>query len=260
MLTFLRKIRKSLIEPLHANEGTAQQAGGSSQKYLLYAIGEIVLVVIGILIALQINNWNESRKNHDRNKNNIKGLMVDLRNDSIQLSTSLIRIEKDLKIIESFRNRLTQTESNLDTLIQIARHEFSPIVSGSRLENNSTYDILVMSGEVNLFDRIIIEGINAYYSFYDEIKASDNEHWNLYLNSVQQYTEYFTHKRTLINDGPLTNAIWESTEITDLLPKFNKWAATKHLYYTQRKGRLKNLREMNAGLISLLKENYTYNE
>ncbi|MDA0350457.1 MAG: DUF6090 family protein [Verrucomicrobia bacterium] len=50
MLTFLRKIRRSLIET------------GSVQKYLLYAIGEIALVVIGILIALQINNWNEERK------------------------------------------------------------------------------------------------------------------------------------------------------------------------------------------------------
>ena len=38
------------------------KAGGSTQKYLLYAIGEVSLVVIGILIALQINNWNESRK------------------------------------------------------------------------------------------------------------------------------------------------------------------------------------------------------
>ena len=47
MLTFLRKIRKSLIE------------SGIARKYLLYAIGEIALVVIGILIALQINNWNE---------------------------------------------------------------------------------------------------------------------------------------------------------------------------------------------------------
>lgn len=49
-LSFLRKIRRSLIE------------SGSAQKYLLYAIGEITLVVIGILIALQINNWNEGTK------------------------------------------------------------------------------------------------------------------------------------------------------------------------------------------------------
>jgi len=50
MHTFLRKIRKSLIE------------SGGARKYMLYAIGEIALVVIGILIALQINNWNEWRK------------------------------------------------------------------------------------------------------------------------------------------------------------------------------------------------------
>ena len=50
MLTFLRRIRRSLIE------------SGSPRKYLLYAIGEIALVVIGILIALQINNWNEREK------------------------------------------------------------------------------------------------------------------------------------------------------------------------------------------------------
>ncbi len=50
MLTFFRRIRKGLLE------------GGRISKYLLYAIGEILLVVIGILIALQINNRNEWRK------------------------------------------------------------------------------------------------------------------------------------------------------------------------------------------------------
>ena len=50
MLTFLRKIRRSLID------------SGSTGKYLMYALGEVLLVVLGILIALQINNWNEERK------------------------------------------------------------------------------------------------------------------------------------------------------------------------------------------------------
>ncbi|MBO0341043.1 hypothetical protein J0654_05270 [Muricauda lutimaris] len=51
MIKFFRNIRKSLL-----NEG-------KTGKYLKYALGEILLVVIGILIALQINNWNENRKN-----------------------------------------------------------------------------------------------------------------------------------------------------------------------------------------------------
>ena len=50
MIKFFRTIRKSLL------------AEGKTGKYLKYAVGEIILVVIGILIALQINNWNEWRK------------------------------------------------------------------------------------------------------------------------------------------------------------------------------------------------------
>ena len=50
MLRFLRRVRQRLL------------AENGFRKYLLYAIGEILLVVIGILIALQINNWNEEKK------------------------------------------------------------------------------------------------------------------------------------------------------------------------------------------------------
>ena len=68
MLTFLRNIRKSLIE------------SGSAQKYLLYASGEIALVVIGILIALQINNWNEEQKQELVTM----GLMTQVRKELLQ--------------------------------------------------------------------------------------------------------------------------------------------------------------------------------
>ena len=50
MLKIFRKIRQNMLKN---NKVTA---------YLLYAIGEIVLVMIGILLALQVNNWNEKRK------------------------------------------------------------------------------------------------------------------------------------------------------------------------------------------------------
>ena len=50
MIKFFRKIRQNLLME------------NKTGKYLKYAIGEIVLVVIGILIALSINNWNENRK------------------------------------------------------------------------------------------------------------------------------------------------------------------------------------------------------
>lgn len=54
MLRFFRKLRQKLLDE------------GYIRKYLVYAVGEIVLVMIGILLALQINNWNELRKEKAR--------------------------------------------------------------------------------------------------------------------------------------------------------------------------------------------------
>ena len=56
MIKFFRKIRQRLL-----TENPPKGQAGKFSKYLLYAIGEIVLVVIGILIALSINNWNQNR-------------------------------------------------------------------------------------------------------------------------------------------------------------------------------------------------------
>ena len=65
MLTFFRHIRKSL---LHSSQ---------VRKYSLYAIGEIALVVIGILIALQVNNWNQHRFNESKEQ----GYLLSLKSD-----------------------------------------------------------------------------------------------------------------------------------------------------------------------------------
>ena len=69
MIKFFRKIRQNLLME------------NKTSKYFKYAIGEIILVVIGILIALQINNWNENRKEKD-SLNTIYNIVVsDLKSD-----------------------------------------------------------------------------------------------------------------------------------------------------------------------------------
>ena len=66
MLTFFRRIRLRLSGQTSSDAVRKGLLGSAqAQKYILYAIGENVLVVIGILIALQINNWNEERKLFD---------------------------------------------------------------------------------------------------------------------------------------------------------------------------------------------------
>ena len=65
MIKFFRRIRQKLLSQ------------GSLNKYLLYAIGEILLVMIGILLALQVNNWNEHRKAQERQQKLYANLKID---------------------------------------------------------------------------------------------------------------------------------------------------------------------------------------
>ncbi len=77
MLTVLRRIRRSLID------------SGATRKYLMYAIGEILLVMIGILLALQINNWNEKKKEAEIEKQYMISLLSDLAKDKIDLKNNV---------------------------------------------------------------------------------------------------------------------------------------------------------------------------
>ena len=74
MINFFRKTRKKLADD------------NKPLKYMRYAIGEIVLVVIGILIALSINNWNERVKNEQKEKDHLVNLLQELKLDELKLN------------------------------------------------------------------------------------------------------------------------------------------------------------------------------
>jgi len=77
MLRFLRKIRRSLVD------------SGSAKKYFLYASGEVLLVMVGILLALQVNNWNQNRIARIHELNHLKLLKENLQDQSGQISLAL---------------------------------------------------------------------------------------------------------------------------------------------------------------------------
>ena len=75
MIKFFWKIRLNLISE------------GKTGKYIKYAVGEIILVVIGILIALSINNWDEQRKQNNEEIYILNQLKVEFKADSIKINT-----------------------------------------------------------------------------------------------------------------------------------------------------------------------------
>jgi len=84
MLKFFRQIRHKMLSE------------NRTSKYLLYAAGEILLVVIGILIALQINNWSESQKKDTQIKKTVLEIKANLKRDSSSITFALEQKKEDL--------------------------------------------------------------------------------------------------------------------------------------------------------------------
>lgn len=111
-------------------------------KYLIYALGEIVLVVIGILIALQINNWNEDRKKQ------------------IQIETVLEIVQDNLKSDTTELNYVISAYDNLDSLITIVLEDKYP---------QAYFDTI---NETNFKNCLVCFGLNTIiYNFYPETKG-----------------------------------------------------------------------------------------
>lgn len=92
----------------------------------MYAAGEILLVVIGILIALQINNWNESKKTGAEVESLLIALKTDLEQDTLLIKQQLPFIIEQFDHNESLRARVASETATEDTLLKIMRFEFNP--------------------------------------------------------------------------------------------------------------------------------------
>ena len=102
MIKFFRHIRYNLMEK---NPTSAKaSAGAKTRKYFKYAIGEVLLVIIGILIALQINNWNDKRIERKELNTSLHS-MIDELNQNIQfLVAEKEDKQKRLLAIDNFKN------------------------------------------------------------------------------------------------------------------------------------------------------------
>jgi hypothetical protein len=151
-------------------------------KYLIYAIGEIILVVIGILIALQINNWNEKRKEYNQIANYAKSLAQDLAEDVamieiIEYTANQVSFRID-SLSNYVRNKQIEDISNLNLLCLTWLQVYRPYSW-----NRATLDELKNSGSLKLIrNKELLKMIVEYDAFsrhmdedyYTDKDQSDN--------------------------------------------------------------------------------------
>jgi len=200
MIKFFRNIRKNLL-----NEG-------KTSKYFKYAIGEIVLVVIGILIALQINNWNESRKDKNVEHNYLLRLLNDIENDTKTLEysrrLSKIRLNQIDLLNNAIENPNLVAENESQIIESIEKVTWRSYLSLSRI----VYNELLNSGKMSLIQSENLRGSLAKY-------YNDADHWEMILNLNDGQKEFSKTTAGLLSKQILT-AI-ENSESTDSIISLN---------------------------------------
>lgn len=159
MIKFFRRIRQNLLSE------------NKLSKYLLYAVGEIVLVVIGILIALQLNDWNDHKKEIILENEYYCRLLEDAVLDEEQIHNLLSLAEDRLKASNQ-AVRLLIKDSNekieIGTQVYLAT---KAIYSGFE-SNNSAYEDLKSGANLNIIrDKAVIKALNRYFNKVEELKS-----------------------------------------------------------------------------------------
>jgi hypothetical protein len=180
MIKFFRHIRQSLIME------------NKTGKYFKYAIGEIILVVIGILIALSINNWNQNRINKQNEKLILNELHKEFISNKIQFDTVLFYNKRSFQSVKYVRSKLPidMEKINLDSLAYHLNYmgytyTFNPSEGVTNaLMNSSTFNLISNDELRNLLIRwddavsdYQEEEINAYNNYINHLKPFEKKHF-----------------------------------------------------------------------------------
>ena len=162
MIKFFRHIRKDLMEK------------NKPGKYFKYAIGEIVLVVIGILVALQINNWNENQKKQQFEITILKNIQEDILADKIDCELNLQYLKETFKNEDLLLNFLLSNSLQIPDSISYVNAlgiDLLAIFQDASFNNLQNNDIGLISNN-NLYKKI-----SRYYDFYaSAISELENKH------------------------------------------------------------------------------------
>ena len=187
MLKFFLKIRQNLLSE------------GKTTKYFKYAIGEIILVVIGILIALSINNWNENRKERAQEQELLLQLQSEYQSNLEQLDEKTQIREQTISASLKLIHYIDHPEiSNKDSIIKhialtCVNPTFDPIVN----DINS-------SGRIQLLQNVNLKERLARWTSEVVQVTEEEQTWSLVRNN--EYLPLLSQKGFIRN---LLNQYWK---------------------------------------------------
>ncbi len=184
-MKIFRSARKSFIDK------------GKLKKYLLYAFGEIILVMLGILLAFQVDRWNDNRINNKNALNYYQNIKNEITEDARILEGEISYNERYLKQFKTANHIISSDDrSKIDSLGGII---FSLTTYSDFDEEGNIYETMVNSGEIKLLKkREIIEYMRELQGQYNYINRMEKIHWQAIIQfaipAMQQPLNFSTQK------------------------------------------------------------------
>lgn len=195
MINFLRKFRRNNM----------------NSKYLRYAVGEIVLVVLGILIALQINNWNEKRKGEAKTK--------------AILSQIIDELKLDVEVLQSVNKAYLQK----DSLITVFKNSDFSQPLPSNLDSSEFHDLIRTYMPFEVHDR----GFQLLMNHTDELDEDFSENLEqlifIYQDAIPMVIQYMDGMLSILSkhkEHQYQNYEWYSK-----VSLFHEYSEEEYRYY-----------------------------
>ena len=213
MLTYLRRIRRSLVD------------SGSTRKYILYAIGEVLLVMIGILLALQVNNWNLNRKNVMKEKILLSQLHDEFLNNKTQLQKVVSMNQRALNRVQELIDHfpIDQSSTISDTILSYlgrARTDHTHIVGTWTFNpSNAIVNTITHSSSIDIIRNDDLRGkILRWNSVLDDYLEDESTTKRLGVERLETYLiENGMYSKGGIADSRFDFSVLSSTEFEGLL-------------------------------------------
>ena len=232
MIKFFRKIRQDLLSK------------GKTGKYFKYAIGEIVLVVIGILIALAINNWNEQRKSSINEKDLILTIIDEIK-------SSRDNLKKELETNQFLLNEISKyldnnfPESEKDNSIILA------LIAYNNTEMNIPLVVSILEKNIShsISDNMLLKKLRELNSSNESLVKSEHfldDFWNskttkFLIRKKYAYPTFDKFTRNNIAKSERYRELYDDDEYKNLISL--KWILHKS-YVSDQENTLKKLEEI----------------
>ena len=175
MTTLFRDMRKNFMH------------NGKLQKYMLYSAGEILLIVVGILLALQVNNWNEGRKQKKEEKKVLQEIKEGIELDRIDIQGNIGAYSSSLQSIQILLQAIREDRSYHDSL---STHFSNSLIRTVLTSNEGNFDVLKMKGyDLISSNQLRQKIITLYDNRYDLIQEVQN---GIYVSN-DRLSDYSLH-------------------------------------------------------------------